>query len=74
MTTFLPCFFRAGSKVKNRRDMYNHARKQLRKEFDVLNLIKRMRKFDLIKQVILRQYQRRMLVFAKKCVVRPPKP
>jgi len=57
------------NKVKARRQMYNNAIKQLRKEFDILHLIKRMRKLGLVKLVMLRQYQRRILRYAKKYVV-----
>lgn len=51
--------------------MWDQATASIRKEFDVMQLIKRMRKFELIKLVMLRQYQRRILRYAKKYVVVP---
>ena len=58
-------------KLKARKKMWDQATAQVRKEFDVMQLIKRMRKFELIKLVMLRQYQRRILRYAKKYVVAP---
>ena len=56
---------------KARKKMWDQATAQIRKEFDILQLIKRMRKFELIKLVMLRQYQRRILRYAKKYVIEP---
>jgi hypothetical protein len=32
-----------------------------------------MRKFELMKLILLRQYQRRVMIFSKKYVIRPPR-
>jgi hypothetical protein len=62
-----------GKKRQARVDMWGQASLKLRKEFDVMRMIKKMRKFTLLKLIMLRQYQRRILRYAKKYIIKPPK-
>lgn len=54
--------------------MFQEARKRLRKEFDIIELVRHLRKLNLIKLCILRQYQRRSLKYSKKSLIKPPDP
>lgn len=68
---FFKCL-KTKSAIKVRLGMFLEARKKLRKEFDIIELVKHVRKLNLIKLCVLSQYQRRALKYSKKSLIKPP--
>ena len=52
--------------------MFNHASQMLDKEFDVVNFIRRMRKFSLLKNIMLTKAQRKLIKYFKNNVIPNP--
>jgi len=51
--------------MKQRKKWFNNARKNLVSEFDVLKLLKRIKKFNIVKKVMLRKTHLKMLKYSK---------
>lgn len=64
---------RVRKELKEKKQMYEHAQGMIDREFDIVNLIRRLRKFTLMKNIMLTKAQRKLIRYFKNNVVPNPR-